>query len=111
MIERVRRHPNLGTKEAEDCVTRWREEGARVTFKELELSHEDFGVRVTRDGNCEKTVTRVGLGRQSERVFFCLFGENAKAAEVRGRLKGSSKSSKLSKRQDGEEEDLPKMPC
>ena len=107
LIERVE-DAESWNEEAEDCVTRWREEGARVTFKELELSHEDFGLELPAMETVRKRLRALDWEDKARECFASILERIEGSAGGAGTSeKGSSKSSKSSKRQDGEEEDLP----
>jgi hypothetical protein len=103
LIERVE-DAESWNEEAEDCVSRWREEGAKVTFKELELSHEDFGLELPAMETVRKRVRALDWEEKARECFASILEriEGTGSSE-----KGSGKSSKASKKSQEEEEDLP----
>ena len=104
LIERVE-DAESWNEEAEDCVSRWREEGAEITFKELELSHEDFGLELPAMATVRKRLRALDWEEKARECFASILERIEGTAGTSE--KGSGKSSKASKKQEEEEEDLP----
>jgi hypothetical protein len=89
-------------EDAVDCVTRWREDGARVTFKELELSHEDFGLELPAMEIVRKRLRALDWEEKARETFPIL----ARIEGIKAAAGTSGKSKEKAVRYE-EEEDLP----
>ena len=111
LIERVE-DAESWNEEAEDCVTRWREEGARVTFKELELSHEDFGLELPAMETVRKRLRALDWEDKARECFASILERIKAAQEVRGRLRKGAASRRNYRRDKTErKKTYRKMPC
>ena len=102
LIERVE-DAESWNEEAEDCVSRWREEGAEITFKELELSHEDFGLELPAMATVRKRLRALDWEEKARECFASILERIEGTAGTSE--KGSGKSSKASKKQEEEEQE------